>query len=56
MAHYEISSRDSQVLIFYLLVFDRILDAINLSKTCGRKTGPQQFTSPLAKTDILTHK
>ncbi len=43
-AHYKISNRGSQVLIFYLLVFDRIHDAMHLNKmfrTSGRKTGPQ---------------
>ncbi len=44
MVHYTISYRDSQVLIFYLLVFDRIHDAMCLNKmfrTSSRKTGPQ---------------
>ncbi len=44
MSHYKISNRGSQVLIFYLLVFDRIHDAMHLNKmfrTSGRKTGPQ---------------
>ncbi len=43
-AHYKISNRGSQVLMFYLLVFDRIHDAMHLNKmfrTSGRKTGPQ---------------
>ncbi len=43
-AHYKISNRGSQVLIFYLLVFERIHDAMHLNKmfrTSGRKTGPQ---------------
>ncbi len=43
-AQYKISNRGSQVLIFYLLVFDRIHDAMHLNKmfrTSGRKTGPQ---------------
>ncbi len=43
-AHYKISNRGSQVLIFYLLVFDRIHDAMHLNKmfrTSSRKTGPQ---------------
>ncbi len=31
-AHYKISNRGSQVLIFYLLVFDRIHDAMHLNK------------------------
>ncbi len=42
MAHYTISNRGSQVFIFYLLVFDRIHDAMHLNKmsrTSGRKTG-----------------
>jgi len=44
MAHYKISNRGSQILIFYLLVFDRIHDAMHLNKmsrTSSRKTGPQ---------------
>ncbi len=32
MAHYRISNRGSQVKIFYLLVFDRIHDAMHLNK------------------------
>ncbi len=32
MAHYKISNRGSQVLIIYLLVFDRIHDAMHLNK------------------------
>ncbi len=43
-AQYKISNRGSQILIFYLLVFDRIHDAMHLNKmfrTSGRKTGPQ---------------
>ncbi len=43
-AHYKISNRGSQILIFYLLVFDRIHDAMHLNKmfrTSSRKTGPQ---------------
>ncbi len=43
-AHYKISNIESQVLILYLLVFDRIHDAMNLNKifrTSGRKTGLQ---------------
>ncbi len=43
MAHYKISNRGSQILIFYLLVFDRIHDAMhlnNMSRTSSRKTGP----------------
>ncbi len=42
MAHYKICYRGSQVLILYLLVFDRIHDAMHLNKmsrTTGRKTG-----------------
>ncbi len=34
-AHYKISNRGSQVLIFYLLVFDRIHDAMHLNKMFG---------------------
>ncbi len=48
MVHYEISNRGSQVLIFYLLVFDRIHDAMYLNKmsrTSGTKTGPQHYGS-----------
>ncbi len=44
MAHYKISNRGSQIPIFYLLVFDRIHDAMHLNKmfrTSSRKTGPQ---------------
>ncbi len=40
--HYKISNRVSHLLIFYLLVFDRIHDATHLNKTSrtsGRKTG-----------------
>ena len=42
--HYWISSRSGQVLIFYLLVFDRIHDTMYLNKmstTSSRKIGPQ---------------
>ncbi len=42
-ARYKISNRGSQVLIFYLLVFDRIHDAMHLNKmsrTSGRKNRP----------------
>ncbi len=44
MAHYKISSRVSHLLIFYLLVFVRIHDAMCLNKmfrTSSRKIGPQ---------------
>ncbi len=44
MAHYKISNRISHLLIFYLLVFDRIHDAMCLNKmfrTSSRNTGPQ---------------
>ncbi len=44
MAHYKISNRVSHLLIFYLLVFDRIYDAVCLNKmfrTSSRKIGPQ---------------
>ncbi len=45
MAHYyKISNRVCHLLIFYLLVFDRIHDAMHLNKmfrTSVRKTGPQ---------------
>ncbi len=44
MAHYKISKRVSHLLIFYLLVFDRIYDAMdlnNMSRTSGRNIVPQ---------------
>ncbi len=44
MAHYKISNRVSHLLIFYLLVFDRIHDAMYLNKiymTSSRDIGPQ---------------
>ncbi len=44
MAHYKISNRVSHLLIFYMLVFDRIHDAVCLNKmfrTSSRKIGPQ---------------
>ncbi len=44
MAHYKISNRVSHLLIFYLLVFDRIHDAMclnKMSRTSSRKIGPQ---------------
>ena len=44
MAHYKISNRVSHLLIFYLLVFDRIYDAMCLNKMCrtsSRNIGPQ---------------
>ncbi len=44
MAHYKISNRVSQLLIFYLLVFDRIHDAMclnKMSRTSRRNIGPQ---------------
>ncbi len=44
MAHYKISNRVSHLLIFYLLVFDRIHDAMYLNKmsrTSSRNIGPQ---------------
>ncbi len=44
MAHYKISNRVSHLLIFYLLVFDRIHDATCLNKmfrTSSRNIGPQ---------------
>ncbi len=44
MAHYKISNRVSHLLIFYLLVFDRISDAMCLNKmfrTSSRNIGPQ---------------
>ncbi len=53
MAHYKISNRVSHFLIFYLLVFDRIHDAMYLkkmSRTSSRNIGPttlkiQQYIS-----------
>ncbi len=44
MAHYKISNRVSHLLIFYLLVFDRIHDAMclnKMSRTSSRNIGPQ---------------
>ncbi len=44
MAHYKIYNRVSHLLIFYLLVFDRIHDAVCLNKmfrTSSRNIGPQ---------------
>ncbi len=44
MAPYTISNRVSHLLIFYLLVFDRIHDAVHLNKmsrTSSRNIGPQ---------------
>ncbi len=43
MAHYKISKRVSHLLIFYLLVFDRIHDAmcLNMSRTSSRNIAPQ---------------
>ncbi len=44
MAHYKISNRVSHLLIFYMLVFNRIHDAMCLNKmfrTSSRKIGPQ---------------
>ncbi len=46
MAHYKISNKVSHLLIFYLLVFDRIHDVMCLNKmykTSGRNIGPQYF-------------
>ncbi len=42
-AHYKISNRVSHLLIFYLLVFDRIHDAMSkpMSRTSSRNIGPQ---------------
>ncbi len=50
MAHYKISNRVSHLLIFYLLVFDRIHDAMclnKMSRTSSRNIGPQhqQYSS-----------
>ena len=44
MVHYKISNRVSHFLIFYLLVFDRIKDAMclnKMSRTSSRNIGPQ---------------
>ncbi len=44
MAHYKIYNRVSHLLIFYLLVFDRIHDAMclnKMSRTSSRNIGPQ---------------
>ncbi len=44
MVHYKISNRVSHLLIFYLLVFDRIHDAMclnKMSRTSSRNIGPQ---------------
>ncbi len=44
MAHYKISNRVSHLLIFYLLVFDRIHDAMclnKMSRTSSRNIGPR---------------
>ncbi len=43
-AHYKISNRVSHLLIFYLLLFDRIHDAMclnKMSRTSSRNIGPQ---------------
>ncbi len=45
MAHYEISNSVSHLWIFYLLVFDRIHDAMclnKMSRTSSRNIGPQK--------------
>ncbi len=44
MAHYKISNRVSHLLILYLLVFDRLHDAMclnKMSRTSSRNIGPQ---------------
>ena len=44
MAHYKVSNRVSHLLIFYLLLFDRIHDAMclnKMSRTSSRNIGPQ---------------
>ncbi len=44
MSHYKISNRVSHLWIFYLLVFDRIHDAMclnKMSRTSSRNIGPQ---------------
>ncbi len=50
MAHYKISNRVSHLLIFYLLVFDRIHDAMclnKMSRTFSKNIGPrhQKYSS-----------
>ncbi len=47
MAHYKISNRVSHLVIFYLLVFDRVHDAMYLNKmsrTSSRNIDPQHQT------------
>ncbi len=44
MAHYKISKRVSHLFIFYLLVFDRISDAMclnKMSRNSSKNIGPQ---------------
>ncbi len=60
MAHYKISKRVSHVLIFYLLISDRIHDAMYLNKmsrTSSRNTGPQhqKYSSIFNCTHGLIH-
>ncbi len=46
MAHYKISNRVSHLFIFYLLVFDRIHDAVclnKMSRASSRNIGPQEI-------------
>ncbi len=48
MAHYKISNGVSHLLIFYLLVYDRIHDAMYLNKmsrTSSINIGPQHYTT-----------
>ncbi len=50
MAHYKIYNRVSHLLIFYLLVFDRIHDAMclnKMSRTSSRNIGPQHKNTAL---------
>ncbi len=51
MAHYNISNRVSHLLIFYLLIFDIIHDAMclnKISRTSSRNIGPQHQTKHTA--------
>ncbi len=60
MANYKISNRVSHLFIFYLLVFDRIHDAVHLNKmsrTSSRNIGPQhkQYSSIFHCTHGVLH-
>ncbi len=57
MAHYKIFHRVSHLLIMYLLVFDRINDAMclnKMSRTSSRNIGPQhqKYSSIFNSTDV----